>query len=356
MQVPPSIAGLICFLLCALAATPLPAQVTEGQEIITLSGRESTHRLTLSTQIATTISFPAEITLVTGYGLVPDAERALELLNAETIAVATLKELAAKPVTIVHYAQAAADTLVVRAVRNGTPCYLTVRCGARVFLFKLSVGDTANVAVMISDHGPGNAGAREVTKEEILDSRIDFSSTELISILSRAKGRAFLQNVNPALYDGWQERRGLALTSSNGGLRTTIKEIQQWPQKDALVFRCEVENLSARQLRFKPIDVRVRAGDSAYTAQLADSSGMVRPGQTTALDIVLQGNAAGGKEHLSIQNDFRIEVPIDTDPPPPNDLIPPPNPLFPTIEKPADGVVVTPQQLPLPEPLQSSTK
>jgi hypothetical protein len=357
MQVHQIITVFSVFLLGINLATPLHGQVTEGQEILTLSGRENTHNLILSTQIATTISFPSDITLVTGYGLVLNAEGALELLNAETIAMATLKELAAKPVTIVHYAQAASDTLVVRAVRTGTPCYLTVRCGSRVFLFKLSVGETANVAVMVSDSGPGNGGAREVQKEEILDSRTNFTSTGLISILSRAKGRGFLETVNPELFDGWQERRGIALTSENDSLKSTITEIQQWPQKDALVFRCAVENKTRRQVRFKPIDVRVRAGDASYTAQLADSSGIVLPGRTTMLDLVLQGNAAGGKEHLSILNDFRLEIPIDHDSPPPNDLLPPDNPLLPTIEKPSNGQIVTSDMLlPLPQPSVPSGK
>ncbi len=332
------------------------AQVAEGQEILALSSRENTHNLVLSTQIATTISFPSEITLVTGYGLVTDANGALELLNAETVATATLKELAAKPVTIVHYAQAAADTLVVRAVRTGTPCYLTVRCGARVFLFKLSVGETANVAVMISDNGPGNGGVREVDKAEILESRTNFTSTGLISILSRAKGRGFLETVNPELYEGWQERRGLTLTSENDTFKATITEIQQWPQRDALVFRCSIENKTSRQARFKPIDVRVRAGDASYTAQLADSSGIVSPGKATMLDLVLQGNAAGGKEHLSIQNDFRLEVPVDNGSPPPNDLLPPDNPLLPIIEKPSNGQIISTDLLPLPQPSLPSGK
>jgi hypothetical protein len=352
MQVKFIILACIGYFLDLTSGQSLVAQVAEGQEILTLSGRETTHSLVLSTQIATSITFPSDITLVTGYGLVANSAAAMELLNAETVAVATLKQLAPKPITIVHYEQAASDTLVVRAVRTGTPCYLTVRCDSRVFLFKLSVGETANVAVLISDSGPGNMAAREVEKPEILEARTNFTSTGLISILSRAKGRGFLQTVNPDLYEGWQERRGINLSSENNSLKATITEIQQWPQKDALVFRCSVENKTSRQVRFKPIDVRVRVGDASYTAQLADSSGVVLPGRTTLLDLVLQGNTSGGKEHLSILNDFRLEVPIDDGPPPPNDSLPPDNPLLPYIEKPSGGQIVSPDML-LPLPQQS---
>ena len=104
------------------------------------------------------------------------------------------------------------------------------------------------------------------------------------------------------------------------------------------MLRCILENKSTKQIRFKPGDVRVRAGDASYTVQLADSSGLVSPGKKTMLDLVLQGNEGGGKEHISIDNDFRLEVPIDHSPPPPNDLLPPSNPLLPSLEGPGGGV------------------
>lgn len=329
-------ATILCMglLLGALAAPPLQAQIAQGQELITLSGREPVHELTLNTQVATSVRFPAEITLVIGYGLVLDAASAQALIDAEAVGMATLRDLAPQPVTIVHYAQASKDTLVMRAVRKGTPCYVTVRCENRTFLFKLNSGDRANVAVVVADNGPGSGTSDEIAKEDVIKSRTNFSSTELVSILSRAKQRDFLETVNPALYEGWSQRRGLALTSGSGELAATITEIQQWPQKDALVFRCRVEGKGKGLVRFNPGDVKVRAGDATYTAQLADSSGVVEPGKPTLLDLVIQGNAAGGKEHLSINNDFRVEVAVATQPPaPPNDLLPPPNPLLPALER-----------------------
>ena len=70
---------------------------------------------------------------------------------------------------------------------------------------------------------------------------------------------------------------------------------------------------------------------------------MVQPGGAALLDLVLQGNAGGGQEHLSIRNDFKLEIPEDHGPPPPNDLLLPPNPLLPAIE------VAPGRLLPLPE-------
>ncbi|MDB6138512.1 MAG: hypothetical protein JWO94_1584, partial [Verrucomicrobiaceae bacterium] len=93
-----------------------------------------------------------------------------------------------------------------------------------------------------------------------------------------------------------------------------------------------VENKGAREVRFKPVDAKVRVGDRSYAVQLADGNGVAGPGRTTMLDVVLQGNATGGKEHLSIENDFSLELTEDHSPLPPNDLLPPPQPLLPVVE------------------------
>jgi hypothetical protein len=172
-----------------------------------------------------------------------------------------------------------------------------------------------------------------VKPEQIVKNRTVFSSAELVGILSKARQREFLETVNPAIYEGWQQRRGISLSSTHGEVTSTITEVQQWPQKDAVVLRARLENKGKTAFRFKPVDAQVRVGNRSYAVQLADSSGVILPGQPTQLDVVLQGNALGGKEYLSVQNDFRIELAEDTTSgPPPNDLLPPPAPLLPTVE------------------------
>ena len=323
----------LCSLGLLAVHTPLQAQIAEGREIVSLPGSQSVHELTLNTQVATTVTFPSDITLVTGYGLVLDAGKAQDLIESERSVVAMSRDMMVQPVTIVHYAQASTDTLILRAVRRGTPCFLTVRCGSKIFLFKLVSGDQANLAVVMEDPAAQKVPVREVKKQDIVKDRTVYSSAELVGVLSKARQRAFLETVNPSLYEGWNQRTGLDFTSIHGDLTATITEVQQWPKKDATVLRCRVTNKSAREVRFKPSDVKVRVGDRAYPVQLADSSGYVGPGKTTLLDIVLQGNETGGKEHLALQNEFRIEVAADQSPPPPNDPVSAPNPLFPTVER-----------------------
>lgn len=319
--------------LGVVTASRVHAQVAEGQEMISLPGDGRVHELTLNAQVVTTVTFPASITLVSGYGLVLNAAAAQELVDSERQSVVLTRDTFVQPVTIVHYAQASPDTLALRAVRKGTPCYLTVRCESSVFLFKLVAGDHANLAVTVSDPAASVPNpVREVKVADVMKSRTAFSGAELVGILSKARQREFLQTVNPGIYVGWKERRGIELVSTNGDIVSTITEVQQWPQKDALVLRSRVQNKGAKAFRFKPVDTKVRVGNRAYAVQLADGNGIVPPGGTALLDVVLQGNATGGKEFLAIDNEFGLEIAEDTAPPAPNDLLPPPQPLLPVVE------------------------
>jgi hypothetical protein len=55
--------------------------------------------------------------------------------------------------------------------------------------------------------------------------------------------------------------------------------------------------------------VKIRVGERSYSAQVVDCADIVRPGEKAPMDIILQGGPGGGREGLSINQDFRIELP-----------------------------------------------
>jgi hypothetical protein len=337
-----TISILLLLFLTWVPAFTARGQVAEGQEMITLPGDGRVHELTLNTQVVTTVTLPGTITLVTGYGMVLSAEEAKSLVESEKLSATISTGMNVQPVTMVHYAQASTNTLALRAVRRGTPCYLTVRCDSQIFLFKLLSGEHANLAVIVQETGVAEVSKiKPVKPKDVVKSRIAFSAAELVGILSKAKERAFLQTVNPGLYVGWKERRGLELKSTHGPITSTITEIQQWPEKDAIVLRAKLSNAAAQDFRFSPAATKVRVGDRSYNVQLADGTGLAPAGSTTLLDVVLQGNSGGGREHLSLENDFILEVAEDKLPPPPQQLFPPSPPLLPTVGKTSSGQVPT---------------
>ncbi len=286
--------NILAVLMNTLLPALLHAQVKEGNEMVMLNPASAVHEIHINSHVATSVIFPEPVSMLTGFGLVEDS--------------AAVSGMAQSRTSVVHYELVMSDTLVVRLLKEGDPCHVTVRAGKNIHLLRFAADVEAHLAVIIPPPGQRNT-AREVAPVEVAQKRITYNSDELVGMLGRARQRKFLQSVNPALYMGWQERNGLELSTAKDGVTCTIYEIQRWPEKDVLVFRCWLNNTGAAAYEFDPVDIRVRADERAYAAQLVDCSGIVMPNEKIAMDVVLQGGPGGGREHLSIDNDFRIDLP-----------------------------------------------
>ncbi|MEQ1752449.1 MAG: hypothetical protein ABL974_23710 [Prosthecobacter sp.] len=285
---------LLLVLLTGLLMQTASAQVMEGRELVMLDSSTTVHEIAINSNVATTITFPEPVTLLTGYGLVSEAGAANAMAQAN--------------VCVVHYDNTLPDTIVVRLIKAGEPCHATVRTTSAMHLLRFISSPSANLAVIVSPPGQRSA-AREIDPNDVTHKRLNMSADELVGMLGKARNRKALQPLNPTLYTGWEERNSLDLTSTVKNRTSTIYEIQRWPAKDALVFRCWITNIGDTPYEFEPNGVKVRIGERSYPVQLADCSGLVQPNQKMPLDVILQGNIQGGREHLSINQDFRIELP-----------------------------------------------
>lgn len=283
--------AVLCLLLAAVTAD---AQVHPGRELVRLDPKNHVHDIDINTNVATTITFPEKISLLTGYGLVTDPGKMNQMTNSK--------------VATVHYESVAGDTLVVRLIKPGEPCHATVRTTRSMYLLRFNAADEANLAVLVSPPVQTSA-AVEVSPQKVVDNRIQFSAEELVGMLSKARNRKALQPLNPGLFNGWVERNGLDMTSSQKDMVTTIYEIQRNPAKDLTVFRCWITNNGTKPFEFEPMGTKIRVGGRSYDAQLVDCANTIEPGQRQALDLILQGGPGGTREGLSIHQDFRIELP-----------------------------------------------
>ncbi|MGV3660965.1 MAG: hypothetical protein ACO1TE_12320 [Prosthecobacter sp.] len=288
--------GLLLSLLCLLlaGAGAAHAQVQPGRELVRLDPKNLVHEIAINANVATTITFPEKLSLLTGFGLVTDPAQALSM--------------SATKVAAVHYENVIGDTLVVRLVKPGEPCHATVRTSRNIYLLRFTPAEEANLAVIVSPPLEKNAAA-EIPPEKITDSRIKYDSEELVGMLSKARNRKALQSLNPGLYNGWQERNNLDMTTAQKDLVSTIYEIQRNPAKDLTIFRCWITNKGNEDYDFDPAGTHIRVGNRSYDAQLVDCAHTVPAGQRVAMDVILQGGPGGGREGLSIHQDFRVELP-----------------------------------------------
>ncbi|HYF36658.1 MAG TPA: hypothetical protein VD994_15285, partial [Prosthecobacter sp.] len=201
----------------------LPAQVEPGRELVRLDSNKLVNEIAINDSVATTITFPEKIELMTGFGLMTDPGQEKSMEHSK--------------VARVYYNSVLADTLVVRLLKEGEPCHATVRTARHIYLLRFVPSELANLAVIVPPPAERNATV-QTTAEDVVAARIDFRSEELVGVLSKAKARKALQPLNPGLYTGWEERNGLDMATTVDGVTVSIYEIQRWPSKDATVFRC----------------------------------------------------------------------------------------------------------------------
>lgn len=290
----PRLSSLLFSLLCLLAPGAAHAQVQPGRELVRLDPRNLVHDIAINGNVATTITFPEKLSLLTGFGLVTDP--------GQVSAMTTTK------VAMVHYENVIGDTLVVRLIKPGEPCHATVRTSRSIYLLRFIPSEEAHLAVIVSPPAQKNAAA-EIPPEKVVEGRLKYDSEELVGMLSKARNRKALQPLNPALYTGWIERNNLDMTTAQKDLVSSIYEIQRNPAKDLTIFRCWVTNKGAGTYDFEPAGTRIRVGNRSYDAQLVDCANSIAPGQRAAMDIILQGGPGGGREGISINQDFRVELP-----------------------------------------------
>jgi len=290
----PSLPLLLTGLLAAVAALPAAAQVQAGRELVRLDPKNLVHEVAINSTVATTITFPEKINLLTGFGLITQPS--------------DVNEMAAAKVAVVHYQHVMGDTVVVRLVKPGEPCHATIRTTRNIYLMRFSPAEEAHLAVIVAPPVARDAAA-PVSSETIAEKRLKFDSEELVGMLSKARNRKALQPLNPSLYNGWQERNALDMVTTQDQLVTAIYEIQRNPAKDLTIFRCRVTNNGAEPYEFEPAGTKVRVGGRSYDTQLVDCAPVIPAGQRAAMDIILQGGPGGSREGLSINQDFRIELP-----------------------------------------------
>ena len=96
-----------------------------------------------------------------------------------------------------------------------------------------------------------------------------------------------------------------------------IKEVFRFNPEDTLVFRVGVTNKTANELRYASNGFSLRVGERTYPQSISDASGVVPPHADAPAYFAVTGTPNGGRNDMSIKNDFFVILdahPID--PPP----------------------------------------
>jgi hypothetical protein len=98
-----------------------------------------------------------------------------------------------------------------------------------------------------------------------------------------------------------------------------LTKVFRFDAEDVLIFQLELVNETDQPITYLPQSLGVRVGSEVYWSSLSDASGIIPAGEKDSKTgritpgrshgyFVVCGTAQGGRNHLSVQNNFNILV------------------------------------------------
>jgi hypothetical protein len=251
----------------------------------------------VATNRVTTISFPGPIVAIDAVGVTADGKTPGQFQLAHTKGSSFLSVRA----------------LAVKAATN-----LNIRWNKRTYVFELVTSDAPVLALNLEERATA----------EIVQSSSLVTPTHLLAMLDKAKAFPILKKQHPeAVADAEARTFGdKPQVTDFGDYEIRIEEVFRFNAADTLVFHVTLRNKSDREIRYLPESFSVRVGSRLYYQAISDAPGVLPVNSAGTVYFAITGTPDGGRNELSLKNDFSVLVsrlpqasspPMQTPPPPP---------------------------------------
>jgi hypothetical protein len=257
-----------------LAAQSQPIQQVWMDDRVAVSVPVATNRVT-------TISFPSPIDAIDGAGITVDGKTAGQFQLAHVRGSAFLS---------------------VRAIVPKTSANLNVRWSDHTYVFELTESNAPVLSlVMQAPPTPGEPGVGRAP---------EVSPLKLLSLLDKAKAFPLLKAQQPeSIADvGFTSYGGQPLVSDFNDYQIQVEEAFRFNAEDTLVFRVGVTNATDTPLIYQPDSFALRAGNRLYPQSISDADGTVPPKSRSIVYFAVTGTPDGGRNNLSLKNNFMVLI------------------------------------------------
>jgi hypothetical protein len=237
----------------------------------------------------TTISFPSAITAIDGVSVTVDGKMPGLFQLAHTKGSAFLS---------------------VRALLPKASANLNIRWNNHTYVFELL---ESNVPVLSL-----NMEAPPTPEEEGVGRAPEVSPLKLLALLDKAKAFPLLKAQQPeSVADvGFTSYDGKPLVSDFDDYEIQIEQAFRFNAEDTLVFRAGITNKSDAPLIYQPDSFALRAGNRLYPQSISAADGSVPPKGRSIVYFAVTGTPDGGRNELSLKNQFTVLVNRLSPPPP----------------------------------------
>ncbi len=270
-----------------LSATLALAEPPEAIQRITLDERVVV-TVPVATNRVTTISLPGPIAAIDAVGVTADGKTPGQFQLAHT---------------------KGSSFLSVRALARKAATNLNIRWNKRTYVFELIESDTPVLALNVEDRATTAQNAQPAPQ---------VSPTRLLALLDKAKAFPLLKKQQPDAVAGAEARTfsDKPIVTDFNDYEIRIEEAFRFNPEDTLVFHITLRNKSEQEIRYLPESFCVRVGNRLYFQSISDAPGVLPPCAASTVYFAVTGTPDGGRNELSLKNDFSVLV-TRTSPPPP---------------------------------------
>lgn len=272
-----------------IAASVALAEPPEAIQRITLDERVVV-TVPVATNRVTTISFPGPIAAIDAVGVTADGKTPGQFQLAHT---------------------KGSSFVSVRALARKAATNLNIRWNKRTYVFELIESDAPVLALNLEDRAAS----------EVAQPAPQVTPTRLLALLDKAKAFPLLKKQQPDAVAGAEARtfgNEPQVTDFND-YEISIHEVFRFNLEDTLVFHITLRNKSDQDIRYLPESFCVRVGNRLYHQSISDAPGALPACATSTVYFAVTGTPDGGRNELSLKNDFTVLL-TRTSPSPPEDV------------------------------------
>ena len=191
--------------------------------------------------------------------------------------------------------------LSVRALARKAATNLNIRWNKRTYVFELVESDIPVLALNMETQ---MAPAEAVQPAPLV------TPTRLLALLDKAKAFPLLKKQQPDAVAGAEARTfgDKPQVSDFNDYEIRIEEVFRFNGDDTLVFHVTLRNKSTVEIRYLPASFCVRVGDRLYYQSISDAPGVLPVNAASTVYFAITGTPDGGRNELSLKNDFTVLV------------------------------------------------
>lgn len=261
-----------------LVATVALAEPPEAIQRLTLDDRVVV-TVPVATNRVTTISFPGPISAIDAAGVSADPKVPGQFQLAHTKGSAFLS---------------------VRALARKTATNLNIRWNKRTYVFELIESDVPVLALNLEDR----SAAQTAQPAPVV------SPTRLLALLDKAKAFPLLKQQHPDAVAQVEAKTfgDKPQITDFGDYEIRIEEVFRFNPEDTVVFHLTLRNKSDQEIRYRSDSFVVRAGNRLYHQSISDAPGVLPPKAASTVYVAITGTPDGGRNELSLKNEFSVLV------------------------------------------------